>query len=687
MSGVRAMQRFNLYLALACALCVAACERQAEPVADTASAPPSTAPAQQPDNAAVPVQGHPDPLSLLASDDPVLARNKRLVFDFWRSVVNAGHVEVADDMLTEGYMQHSPVLRTGRTAFKEIFSVVPRVDPIPELVSPPLVAIIAEGDLVAMTLAETLPNPDGQGTYTSTHFNLFRIEDGRLAEHWHSVQTPPGADVPLPEDGGPHLVTGAEGTAQLALLQAATPELASNKRLVFDVWRQIIDAGHEELADLYLGTNYIQHNPNAATGRDGFKAYFSTREDAEIATSLRDPLVAMVAEGDLVVQALKFEYPHPVHAGRVYTTTWFDMFRIADHRLAEHWDGAVKAAAAVETAAAANNSTACADEAGISYVCGLLNAEDMLRIGDSDWLLASGMAGNSPAGAVESGTLYLVNARDHEWSTLFPGTAPVLAHDTAMYPDCPGPLDVANFSAHGLALQNFPEGSQRYRLYMTSHGAREAIETFELDLAAEPRLTWTGCVPLPATVWANSVVILRDGGFLTTQFMDPAVGFAPVLKGDLNGRVLEWHPGGEVRFIEGTELSGPNGIALSNDERHAFVAEFGGRRLVRFDLGANPVGKTQIDLGIVPDNVRWSESGKLYTAGGNVEGACEDASGADCGPGWSVWEIDPATLAARRVAGMPAGSALPSVSSALPVGNEIWIGTPAGDRVGILPLP
>lgn len=679
------MKHFSVGFALACAVLVAGCEPAPEAALDSGvvvAEPPAAVEAVA--GGPVPVTGHPDPLSLLTSDDPILARNKRLVFDFWRSVVNGGHVEAADTMLTEGYMQHSPVLRTGRAAFKEIFSVVPRVDPVPELVSPPLVAIIAEGDLVAMTLAETLPDPDGSGTYTTTHFNLFRIEDGRLAEHWHSVQTPPGPDVPLPEEGGPHLVTGAEGVAQLALLQAATPELASNKRLVFDAWRQIVDAGHEELADLYLDANYIQHNPNAATGREGFKAYFATREDAEIGTSLRNPLVAMVAEGDLVVQALKFEYPHPVHPGRVYTTTWFDMFRIADGRLAEHWDGAAKSA---PPSAAAASAPACAAEAGISYVCGLLNAEDILRIGSTDWLLATGMAGNSPAGPATSGTLHLVNARDRSWSVLFPGAEPRLAHDTALYPDCPGPLAVENFSAHGIALQNFPEGSTQYRLYMTSHGAREAVETFLLDLSGVPQLTWTGCVPMPPTVWANSVEILRDGGFMTTQFMDPAVGFAPVQAGENNGRVLEWHPGSPVRFIEGTDLSGPNGLALSDDERYVYVAAFGGRKLVRFDMSTTPVGRTEVELGLVPDNLRWTEAGTLYTAGGNVEGACRDASGADCGPGWSVWEIDPDTLAAHRVLGVAAGSALPAVSSALLVGGEIWIGTPAGDRVGILPKP
>jgi predicted SnoaL-like aldol condensation-catalyzing enzyme len=289
-----------------------------------------------------PVVGHPDPLSLLASEDPALAANKRLVFDFWRGVLNAGHLELVDELLAEGYIQHSPVLPTGRAAIKRAFSVVERRDEIPALVSPPLVSIIAEGELVAMTLVEELPEPDGSGNYTTTHFNLFRIEDGRLAEHWHSIQNPPGPDLPLPGEGGSQPVTGASGAEQLALLGAAYPALANNKRLVFDAWRHVFDAGREEFADIYFDEGYIEHNPNAAAGRDAFKAY--ARPDAPLETAIRRPLVAMVAEGDLVVQAIMLEHPHPSRVGKTYTTTWFDMFRVENGRLAEHWDEAVKPA-------------------------------------------------------------------------------------------------------------------------------------------------------------------------------------------------------------------------------------------------------------------------------------------------------------------------------------------------------
>jgi predicted SnoaL-like aldol condensation-catalyzing enzyme len=359
------MKRTALVLAISAAS-LAACQKAPEAdVAATASAPaPEVVAAAAPvsltppppaivEGKPVPVVAHPDPLSVLRSADPALAANKRLLFDMWRTALNAGHLEVLDDMVAEDYIQHSPFQRSGRDAMKETFSVIPRSETIPEVMRPAPVTFIAEGNLVVFAAIDTYQEPDGSGPYTTTHFNMFGVRDGRLAEHWHPDQSPPCPGLPSAAEGGPQPVTGATGLDQYALLSAATPELAANKRLVFDMWRQLVDAGREEVADLYLAEDYIQHNPNAATGREGAKAYFATQTDQPIESSIRAPLVAMLAEGDVVVQVIKVELPDPYREGQVYTTVWMDMYRIADGRIAEHWDAAVKPGTSVEEMGAA----------------------------------------------------------------------------------------------------------------------------------------------------------------------------------------------------------------------------------------------------------------------------------------------------------------------------------------------
>lgn len=227
---------------------------------------------------------------------------------------------------------------------------------------------------------------------------------------------------------------------------------------------------------------------------------------------------------------------------------------------------------------------------------------------------------------------------------------------------------------------------------MTSHGEREAIEAFRIDASGEkPSIAWIGCVVLPENTFSNSVAILSDGGFVTTKMSD-SVGpeaLETVMKGEVSCLVYEWHPGGKVTAVPGTELSGANGIEMSPDERWMFVAAFGTREIVRFDRNARPMTKQSVQIDIMPDNLRWSADGKLYTVGGNYVPPVQAAECQNplCLTGWSVYEIDPQTLQATRVGGVDQLAALQGASTALPVGNELWIGTYSGDRVGYMPKP
>jgi predicted SnoaL-like aldol condensation-catalyzing enzyme len=127
------------------------------------------------------------------------------------------------------------------------------------------------------------------------------------------------------------------------MLASTDPRLAANKRLVYDFWREVFEAGHTERADWYMAENYIQHNPNVPTGRAAFIAYFSKNVVAQpIAPRVKAPLVAVVAEGDLVALVFVREVTDPRDTTQKYTTTWFDMFRVEAGKIAEHWDPATR---------------------------------------------------------------------------------------------------------------------------------------------------------------------------------------------------------------------------------------------------------------------------------------------------------------------------------------------------------
>ena len=327
--------------------------------------------------------------------------------------------------------------------------------------------------------------------------------------------------------------------------------------------------------------------------------------------------------------------------------------------------GSTAAPAMAGGAGTAQEVVSCPSDPGITYICGLLNAEDLLSVGDTGMILTSGMNGEDV-----TGHLYLVNPLDDTWEELVFGPNFSQQLDAAMFPACPGPMDVNNFSAHGLALK--ATGDSTFDLYITSHGGREAIEIFTLDLSAGfAALTWKGCVTLDPTIMHNSVAILPDGGFVTTEFMHWDGGIGEVFGGTPNGGVIAWHPGSEPALIPGTMVSGPNGIVVSEDARYMFVAAFGSRELVRFDLSQDPVAKDSVALDVTLDNIRWGAPGKLLTAGGNASGE-----------GWSVVEVDATTLEPVTVGSFGADVAMQGVSSALQINNELWVGTFNGDRIG-----
>jgi hypothetical protein len=343
-------------------------------------------------------------------------------------------------------------------------------------------------------------------------------------------------------------------------------------------------------------------------------------------------------------------------------------------------------APAAETTAAATAPPAsapaadCTAEQGLTYICGLQAAEDLLAMGDTGLILASGMSG-----AAVPGHMYLIDPAAGTYTELVHGRNFSQFHDTVLFPDCPGPLNLQAFSVHGLSLKEISPGI--FSVYTTSHGEREAIEVYAIDLTGfGPTLTWKGCVVLPDNTFSNSVAQLADGGFVTTKMMDPSQGFGSLANGGITGNVYEWHPGGAVFAVEGTELSGANGIAVSDDERYMYVAAFGSREVLRFDRSTSPIGKLSVSVDITPDNIRWGTNGKLLTAGGNYVSP-EVCSGQGCATGWSVLEVDAETLAVSRIGGADQNAVLQGVSSALQVDNEIWVGTFNGDRVGYFTRP
>src|SRR5882672_5166574 len=130
-------------------------------------------------------------------------------------------------------------------------------------------------------------------------------------------------------------VTGAADPE--SLFTSPDPKLNANKQVVLHIMRDLLEANHWDQAEKYLTKEYIQHNPNVASGLEPVLKFFGSRPSSPIpdGKSWKTKIVSVTAEKDLVVVAYAREERDPHDPARTYTTTWFDMWRIKDGKADE----------------------------------------------------------------------------------------------------------------------------------------------------------------------------------------------------------------------------------------------------------------------------------------------------------------------------------------------------------------
>lgn len=115
-------------------------------------------------------------------------RNKALVADFYAKVWNGRNIAALGDFVAEDYIQHNPNVGNGRAPLQAFLG--PMFDNLPQARFT-LARLIAEGDLVvAHTLFQAKPEDRGMAVV-----DIYRVEDGRLAEHWDVKEAVPEASA------------------------------------------------------------------------------------------------------------------------------------------------------------------------------------------------------------------------------------------------------------------------------------------------------------------------------------------------------------------------------------------------------------------------------------------------------------------------------------------------------------
>ena len=220
--------------------------------------------------------------------------------------------------LAPDYIQHNPGVPTG---------AAPIIGFVPKLKESGIQAtvhrVIANDDHVVLHV--TYDNAQLFGGDTLVTFDVFRVQDGRVAEHWDNLQ-------PL-QPRNPSGRTMTDGATAITD-RAAT---AANEKLVRNFVDVVLRGGDgSRMTEFVSEAQYIQHNPGIGDGLSGLGAALEAMAKQGI-TMVYEKTHLVVAEGNFVFTASEGQF-----AGK--PTAFFDLFRVDGGQLVEQWDTTEKIA-------------------------------------------------------------------------------------------------------------------------------------------------------------------------------------------------------------------------------------------------------------------------------------------------------------------------------------------------------
>ena len=117
----------------------------------------------------------------------------------------------------------------------------------------------------------------------------------------------------------------------LAASVADAQQQEQNKKAVVEFYDKAINQKDFEAASKYMGSRYTQHNPNAADGPEGLKAFLGFLKEKFPAS--RSEIKRVLADGDYVIL-----HVHAVREPGTRGNAIIDIFKLENGKIVEHWD-------------------------------------------------------------------------------------------------------------------------------------------------------------------------------------------------------------------------------------------------------------------------------------------------------------------------------------------------------------
>ncbi|MGY0500342.1 nuclear transport factor 2 family protein [Nocardia sp. FBN12] len=217
-------------------------------------------------------------------------------------------IDAVDTHISPNYIQHSGSVADGPDGVRDFLLN------IPDEFDYEIVRVLADRDLVVThgVFHGVAPEP-------MVAFSLFRIENDQLDEQWDAATPLVSSTVSgRGQLDGPTVVTDRDRTDE-------------NRSLVREFMARVLVGGeYLAMAQYLAGDTYHQHNPVIADGMSGMRAFLAENARHGIMMEYHR-LHRVVAEGQFVFTQSEGTFDGCPHA-------FYDLFRIEDAKIAEHWD-------------------------------------------------------------------------------------------------------------------------------------------------------------------------------------------------------------------------------------------------------------------------------------------------------------------------------------------------------------
>lgn len=121
-------------------------------------------------------------------------------------------------------------------------------------------------------------------------------------------------------------------TSAIPAAMAADPAtLEANKKTVVEFYEKGLNQKDFEAASKYFGPRYVQHNPTAPDGIEGFKKFIGFLR--EKFPDSHSEIKKVFADGDYVIL-----HVHSVREKVARGNAIVDIFKLENGKIVEHWD-------------------------------------------------------------------------------------------------------------------------------------------------------------------------------------------------------------------------------------------------------------------------------------------------------------------------------------------------------------